>query len=157
VRGLRAGADDYLTKPFAVDELLARVAALARRAYGQKNPLLRVGRLTIDTRARTVAYGGTAVALTPREYALLEYMARRQGQVVSRPEIEASIYDHDAEPMSNVVDSAVYGLRRKIESAGGRACIRTRRGLGYVLEPEREPELVPELEPELEPERTEAP
>jgi DNA-binding response OmpR family regulator len=135
VRGLRTGADDYLTKPFAVDELLARVEALARRAYGRKNPLLRVGELHIDTRARTVSYRSLAIGLTPREYALLEYLARRQGEVVTRTEIENSLYDHNAELMSNVVDSAVCGLRRKIETAGAGALIRTRRGMGYVLQP----------------------
>ena len=132
VEGLRQGADDYLVKPFALDELLARVAALCRRAYGAKASALRIGPLDLDFAARRVQRGGADVELTAREWRLLEYLARRRGQVVPRMEIEAHIYDEFVEPMSNVVDAAVYALRRKI----GPDLIRTRRGLGYVLEAE---------------------
>jgi DNA-binding response OmpR family regulator len=133
VTGLRAGADDYLVKPFAFDELLARVEALARRRSGRKAPLLRVADLEIDTAARTVRCRGEAVPLLPREFALLEFLATRAGQVVTRTDIEAHIYDDRSEPMSNVVDSAVCALRRKIDRPGEPSLIVTRRRVGYVL------------------------
>src|SRR6185437_8799299 len=136
VLGLRTGSDDYLVKPFAFDELLARVEALARRAHGVKTPVLRVGQIEIDTAQRVVRKGPDALELPPREFALLEYLAMRRGTVVSRTEIERHIYDDQAEPMSNVVDAVVYSLRRKIDSPGGPSLIQTRRGMGYVLSAE---------------------
>ena len=134
VAGLRAGADDYLCKPFAFDELLARVEALVRRRYGKKRPVLRVGQLEVDTAARKISHLGEDIALTPREYRLLELLARRAGEVVSRTEIEEHIYGDGAELFSNAVESAISTLRRKLESPGGATLIHTRRGLGYVLE-----------------------
>lgn len=136
VLGLRTGADDYLVKPFALDELLARVQALTRRRHNAKATKIIVGDLEIDTLGRTAARGGAAIALSPREYALLEYLALRQGEVVSRTEIERHIYDERVEPMSNVVDAAVYALRRKIDRPGMPPLIHTRRGMGYVLRAE---------------------
>jgi DNA-binding response OmpR family regulator len=136
VRGLQAGADDFLVKPFAFAELLARVQALVRRRHGRKNPRLVVGALEIDTAARTVARGGQPVALTPREYALLEYLAARPGQVVTRGELEEHLYEGRIEVASNAVDSAVCALRRRLDPPGQSSFIETRRGLGYVL---REP------------------
>ena len=134
VNGLQAGADDYLVKPFALEELLARVQALCRRAYGTKQPTLVVGDLEIDTLARTARRGGRPADLTAREYQLLEYLARRRDEVVSRADIEAHIYDGQVDPMSNVVDSAICTLRKKIAlPAGAAPLIHTRRGLGYVL------------------------
>lgn len=134
VAGLRTGADDYLTKPFAFDELVARVEALVRRRYGNKRPLLRVGGLEVDTAGRKVRHDGREVLLTPREYRLLELLARRAGEVISRSEIEEHIYGDEAEVFSNTVESAISTLRRKLETPGGAALIHTRRGLGYVLE-----------------------
>lgn len=133
VRGLRMGADDYLVKPFAFDELSARIEALVRRRHGMKNPRIEVGGLVLDTTARTVMANGQPVELSPREYALLDYLVARLGTVVSRTEIEAHIYDDRVGPMSNVVDAAVYALRRKIDPPGGPSYIQTRRGMGYVL------------------------
>ncbi|MCL4218116.1 MAG: response regulator transcription factor [Candidatus Hydrogenedentes bacterium] len=138
VRGLEQGADDYLVKPFAFEELLARVQALVRRKYGEKQGRLAIGGLIIDTVRRVVTRNGETLELRPREYALLELLALRQGEVVSRSEIEQHIYDELAEPMSNVVDSAICLLRKKIDAAEGPSLIQTRRGMGYVMqEPDR--------------------
>jgi len=134
VRGLQTGADDYLVKPFAFEELLARVQALVRRRHGPKNPSIRIGHLEIDTSARTVTIAGKPMSLAPREYALLEYLARRRGAVVSRSDIERHIYDDGAELVSNVVDSAICALRRKIDLPGEPSLVQTRRGMGYVLQ-----------------------
>jgi len=134
VHGLRAGADDYLVKPFAMEELIARVQSLVRRAYGRKSPVIAIGDLEIDTSRRVASRQGGDLELTAREYALLEYLAMKQGQVVSRTEIEQHIYDDLADPLSNVVDSTVYRLRKKVERPGGLTLIHTRRGMGYVLE-----------------------
>lgn len=134
VTGLRAGADDFLVKPFAFEELLARVQALVRRRHGRKNPLIRVGALEIDTAARTVRRAGEPLPLTAREYAILEYLAARGGQVVTRGEIEDHVYDGRAEISSNAVDSAICALRRRIDMPGQPSLIETRRGQGYVLQ-----------------------
>jgi DNA-binding response OmpR family regulator len=133
VRGLALGADDYLVKPFALDELLARVQALGRRAYADKQPILHIGHLTIDTAAKHVSAHGKDLALHPREYRLLEYLVRRRGEVVSHAEIEAHLYDDAVEVMSNAVESCVCALRRKISRRGSPQLVHTRRGLGYIL------------------------
>jgi len=133
VTGLRAGADDYLVKPFALDELLARVEALARRSYGVKDPVIRIGDLEIDPAQRAARREGIAIELRPQEFSLLHYLALRRGTIVTRNEIESHIYDELAEPMSNVVESAVYRLRKKIDPPSGPSLIETRRGVGYLL------------------------
>jgi DNA-binding response OmpR family regulator len=136
VGGLDLGADDYLVKPFAFEELLARLRAVIRRRYGAAANLVRVGDLVIDAGARTVKRAGQVVVLSAREFALLEYLAMRRGQVVSRAEIWEHVYDFAAEPSSNVVDVYVGYLRRKLGDGEGNAprLIHTHRGLGYSIE-----------------------
>ena len=133
VAGLSAGADDYLVKPFAFEELAARIDALGRRTRLAGNPLIEVGDLRIDTSARTVTRAGRPIVLSRREYRLLACLARRAGQVVSRIEIEDGLYDEDTFPNSNVVAAAICTLRDKLEEHGGTRLVHTRRGLGYVL------------------------
>lgn len=134
VHGLEQGADDYLVKPFAFEELVARIQALARRKYGNKTAQIAVGPITVDTVRRVAARNGTALDLRPREFALLEFLAYRLGDVVTRTEIEHHIYDDLTEPLSNVVDSAVCILRKKIDAPDTPSLIQTRRGHGYVLQ-----------------------
>jgi DNA-binding response OmpR family regulator len=133
VAGLRAGADDYLVKPFAFDELVARVDALGRRAREGGHPVTRVGALRIDTAARTVHCGERELVLSRREYQLLSCLAQRPGEIVSRTEIEDRLYGEDDFPASNVVASTVSGLRAKLAQAGAGGLIQTRRGLGYRI------------------------
>ncbi len=133
VRGLDLGADDYLVKPFALDELLARVRALVRRKYETKAPAIRAGDLEIDTVNRTARYGAEPLGLTAREYALLELLALQAGRTVTRMEIMERIYDFAHEAESNVVDACVARLRKKLEQDGRPRLIHTRRGMGYVL------------------------
>ena len=133
VAGLDLGADDYLVKPFAFEELLARVRALLRRGYRQKNPVIRIKDLQIDLAAQKVRRGSHQISLTPREYALLEYLAVRSGQIVSRTDIWEHIYEFDSSASSNVVDVYIGYLRKKIEQPGKPALIHTIRGRGYML------------------------
>ena len=133
VTGLERGADDYLVKPFAFAELLARIQALVRRKYGTKSPIISVGNLVMDTQARSVRRGRRTLELTRREYRLLEYLALRRNQVVTREEIWEHLYDCNAEPGSNVIDVYIGVLRKKLEIGGMARLIHTRRGLGYIL------------------------
>jgi DNA-binding response OmpR family regulator len=134
VRGLDLGADDYLVKPFAFRELLARVRALVRRKYQTKDPTIRVADLEIDTTARTVRRAGRRVELSPREYALLELLAERAGEVVTRTDIWEHVYEFHSNAESNVVDVLIGHIRRKLEGPGLAKLIHTRRGHGYVLD-----------------------
>ena len=133
VRGLDMGADDYVVKPFAWAELLARVRAAMRRAHGHKSAVLSVADLEIDTAAKNVRRAGNPVELSAREYSLLEYLAHREGQVVSRADIWEQLYGHDDATTSNVVDVYIGYLRQKVDRDHPTKLIHTRRGLGYVL------------------------
>ncbi|HKW15597.1 MAG TPA: response regulator transcription factor [Candidatus Krumholzibacteria bacterium] len=136
VRGLDLGADDYLVKPFAFEELKARVRALERRAYRRTSPVIKIGELEIDTTARTARMAGEDVDLTAREYTILEILALRSGEVVTREQISSRIYDFNTDRASNIVDVYVGYLRRKLERGGRARLIHTRRGFGYVLSEE---------------------
>jgi two-component system copper resistance phosphate regulon response regulator CusR len=138
IEGLDAGADDYLVKPFAFDELLARLRSVIRRRYQTSANLLLVADLEIDLAARTARRGGRTIALSAREFALLEYLALRRGQIVTRAEVWEHVYDFASEPSSNVIDVYVGYLRRKLGDgeAGAPRLIRTHRGLGYSLDAE---------------------
>ena len=133
VEGLRAGADDYLVKPFAFDELLARVEALCRRSRGVPANTTRIGGVELDLAAKRFSASGGALAFTPREYAILEYLFLNAGRVVSRAELEEHVYAEDREVWSNAVDSAVAAIRRKLGEAGVSSLIETRRGHGYLV------------------------
>jgi DNA-binding response OmpR family regulator len=133
VTGLDLGADDYLVKPFAFKELLARVRALVRRRYTAKDPRVVVGDLEIDTATRTVRRAGKRIDLTPKEYVLLHYLAMRTGELVTRGEIWEHAYEFNSEAESNVVDVTIGHIRRKLDGPGLAKLIHTRRGHGYVL------------------------
>src|SRR4051812_45036078 len=134
IEGLDAGADDYLVKPFDLGELLARLRAVIRRG---SQPLLpervSLGPLVLETRARRATMASRELALTAKEYALLEYLVRRAGEVVSRADIAEHVWDEHYDPLSNVVDVYIQRLRRKLEQAGAASLIRTRRGEGYQV------------------------
>ena len=136
VAGLDLGADDYLTKPFAFDEFLARVRALLRRPAGQAAPALRLEDLTLDPATRGVSRGGRPITLTTREFALLEYFMRNIGRVLIRPMIAEHVWGVDFDRESNVIDVYVGYLRRKIDGPGERPLLHTVRGAGYVLRAE---------------------
>ncbi|GAB5562425.1 MAG: response regulator transcription factor [Synoicihabitans sp.] len=136
VQGFDFGADDYLTKPFAMDELKARLRAAGRSRFKQKDPVLRLDcGLVIDTGTRQVELSGEALKLTPKEYFLLHYMAMRRGELVTRTDIWENVYDYYSSGTSNVVDVYILRLRKKLEKAGGGGLIQTHRGHGYILEP----------------------
>ena len=130
VRGLDLGADDYLTKPFSVEELVARLRALARRAAAQPAPDLIVGGVRVDTTGRRAYRNGTEVRLTAREFGILELLAQRGGRIVTRTEISEHLYNDDSELISNAIDVHVASLRRKL----GGDVIQTRRGIGYLID-----------------------
>ena len=134
IRGLDAGADDYLVKPFAFGELLARLRALIRRTPSERPAVLRIGDLVIDPATRTVTRDDRPVDLTAREFAVLEFLARHAGEVVTRTQMIEHVWDRNFEGASNIVDVYVGYLRRKLEQPFGRPLIRTIRGAGYALE-----------------------
>lgn len=129
VRGFDTGADDYLVKPFEIEELLARLRALIRRSAGQARPALIIGEVKIDTVSRTVTCAGAPVVLTAREYGVLEYLALHRGEVVSRTALYEHLYDDSGDTLSNLMDVLIYNLRTKL----GHDLITTRRGHGYLI------------------------
>ena len=133
VEALRAGADDYVTKPFAFEELLARVEALGRRPKEIRAPLLHVGDLELDMATREVKRGGAPMDLTPKEYTVLEYLMRHAGKVMSRTLITEYAWDYHFDPGTNIVDVVINRLRKKVDSGHAQKLVHTVRGVGYVV------------------------
>ncbi|MEP6921627.1 MAG: response regulator transcription factor [bacterium] len=133
ITGLDAGADDYLIKPFAVTELLARLRALLRRGHVVRPATIQIADLLLDTQARRATRGGRELKLTTKEYALLDYLAREAGRVVSRAEIAEHVWDENFDPMTNLIDVHINRLRRKVDNGFSGRLIHTRRGEGYML------------------------
>lgn len=133
IAGLDAGADDYLPKPYHLPELLARIRALLRRGPALQSAVLSIDTLTVDTRARSVKRAGRSIDLTAKEYALLEYLLRRQGEVVSRADIAEHVWDDSFDPMSNLIEVYIQRLRRRIDDGHPVKLIGTKRGAGYTL------------------------
>lgn len=134
IEGLDLGADDYLVKPFSLDELYARIRSIIRRKYDRLTPIQNYGDLRVDTIRKRVWRSGTLIELSAREYSILEYLASRQGEVVTRDSILQHVYDFNAELSSNVIDVYIGFLRKKTEAEGHPRLIHTRRNLGYVFE-----------------------
>ncbi len=135
VRGLDHGADDYLVKPFAFTEFLARIRALLRRADAPDPGLLTLADLSLDPRSRKVWRAGKAIVLSAREFAVLEFLLRHTGEVVSRTRLAEAVWDENFDSFSNVIDVTIYHLREKIDHGHHQAFIKTIRGAGYVLRP----------------------
>ena len=134
VAGLDAGADDYLSKPFAFTELVARIHALLRRKYGSTANEMAIGNLVLDSKAGSLTISGKAITIQPREFSLLDYLARRQGEIASRTDIMEHVYDHAADLQSNAIDVAVSRLRRTLREAGATVEITAVPRRGYRLE-----------------------
>ncbi|CAN5192323.1 response regulator transcription factor [soil metagenome] len=133
VDGIDAGADDYLPKPFRMEEVLARVRALVRRSAGRAEPAITAGPLTLDPRTRQASLDGVPIVLTPLEYRLISYLCHHRGRVVPATELSENLYAHDNERDSNAIEAVVARLRRKLKSG----IIETRRGFGYLVKDDR--------------------
>ena len=133
VQALRSGADDYVTKPFAFEELLARVEALGRRPQQLRTPVLRIADLEVDTATHEARRAGEPIELTPKEYTVLEYLVRHAGRVMSRTLITEYAWDYHFDPGTNIVDVVINRLRKKIDSGHGQKLIHTVRGVGYMV------------------------
>ncbi|HWG53315.1 MAG TPA: response regulator transcription factor [Gemmatimonadaceae bacterium] len=133
VQTLRAGADDYVTKPFAFEELLARVEALSRRPHALAAPVLHIADLELDRNTRTVTRNGVPIELTPKEYTVLEYLMRHAGRVMSRTLITEYAWGYHFDPGTNIVDVVINHLRKKVDADGATKLIHTVRGVGYVV------------------------
>jgi DNA-binding response OmpR family regulator len=136
IKGLDAGADDYMVKPFALGEMMARVRALVRRKHGVKDPTIRIGDLEMDTSRHSVSRGGVPIELTAREYGLLEMLMLNAGHLVKRADVWEQLYETGNSGDSNVVDVFITYLRKKLEAGGQSRIIQTRRGQGYIIEKE---------------------
>jgi two-component system OmpR family response regulator len=133
VQALRSGADDYVTKPFAFEELLARVEALGRRPKEIRSPVLKVGDLELDSETREVRRAGERIELTPKEYTVLEYLMRHAGRVMSRTLITEYAWDYHFDPGTNIVDVVINRLRKKVDTGQAQKLVHTVRGVGYVV------------------------
>ena len=134
IRGLDLGADDYMVKPFSFDELVSRLRAFNRRRSGVKNPVVEIKGVKIDSVARQVSYAETIIALTPHEYRLLEFLARRRGRVFSQDQLIDQIYDANSYVTHNAVEAHISSLRKRLNLAGAPNLVKTRRGFGYLIE-----------------------
>jgi len=134
VRGLDLGADDYLVKPFAFDELVSRLHALERRRSGVKNPVIEIDGIKIDSVARLVSFEDETVTLTPHEYRVLEFLARRRGRVFSHDQLIDQLYDAGSYVTRNAVEAHISALRKRLDNAGAPRLVKTRRGFGYLVE-----------------------
>lgn len=136
VEGLDSGADDYLTKPFAFEELLARIRALLRRSEGSKSLSLNAGDLVLDTQSHKVTRSGVEITLTPKEYSILEYLLRNKNRVISRTLLSEHVYDYHFDSDTNIIDVYINKLRNKIDKQFDNALLHTIRGVGYIIKDE---------------------
>jgi two-component system copper resistance phosphate regulon response regulator CusR len=134
VRGLDLGADDYLVKPFAFDELVSRLRALNRRRSGRKNPIIEIDQVRVNSAARQVIFRDEPIELTPNEYRIIEFLARRRGRVISHDQLIDQLYDSASYVTRNNIEAHISTLRKRLETAGAPKIIKTRRGFGYLIE-----------------------